>query len=142
MEEDKLRAYIAQTIKNYFAEKGIKQTEIAERLNMTQAAVCKYLAGVAPFGKRAAVKWSEALGFSVSFLIAGEGSLIPQHANISATALADASGATASYKTGDGVTCADSEYIKQLEKELATAKAVIERLETENGKLWELAKNR
>lgn len=61
-------------LKEYFLENGMKQCDIAKVLDITQAAVSAQLNG-RPFGINAAKKWSKAFGFSIDWLITGEGSM-------------------------------------------------------------------
>lgn len=140
---DKLerQLFIAETLKKYFKENGIKQTEIAKRLEISPAAVSSYLKGETAIGKYAALKWADAFGFHVGFLITGEGQLL-QPKGVTSQASADASGASATYQNEQATAGFDPEYIKALEIQLATANAKIEQLEKENTKLWDMFKNR
>lgn len=63
---------ISKKLKEYFIENGMKQNEIAEALDVTQAAVSNQLNG-RPFGVNAAKKWSKTFGFSINWLTTGEG---------------------------------------------------------------------
>ena len=67
-----LRVEIGQKIKEYFSEMGMSQQEVANVLNVQQAAVSNQLNG-RPFGKNAAAKWSKAFGFRMNWLLTGEG---------------------------------------------------------------------
>jgi len=67
---------IANRLRAYFKEKGIKQEEIAARLGVSQAYVNSLLTGKKAFGKKQAAKWSEAFGFSASWLVTGDGDMI------------------------------------------------------------------
>ena len=69
-----IRKEIGNTIKEYFAEIGLSQTDAAGRLGVQQAAVSNQLNGRA-FGKNSAAKWSKAFGFRVNWLLTGEGSM-------------------------------------------------------------------
>lgn len=64
--------YICKKIRDYFAENGMKQSEIAKALDITQAAVSNQLNG-RPFGINSAKKWSKLFGFSITWLTTGEG---------------------------------------------------------------------
>lgn len=66
--------YICDKLKDYFAENGMKQCDIANVLDVTQAAVSNQLNG-RPFGINAAKKWSKTFGFSINWLTTGEGSM-------------------------------------------------------------------
>jgi transcriptional regulator with XRE-family HTH domain len=64
--------YISNKLKDYFSENGMKQSEIAEALDITQSAVSNQLNG-RPFGINAAKKWSKLFGFNINWLTTGEG---------------------------------------------------------------------
>ena len=70
-------AYVGRRLKEYFESEGINQSEIAERLNISQAGVSARFTGVRAFGKNAAARWSEEFGFRPGFLITGEGLMFP-----------------------------------------------------------------
>ena len=63
---------VSMHLKEYFAENGMKQTDIAEVLDVTQSAVSNQLNG-RPFGVNSAKKWSKTFGFSINWLTTGEG---------------------------------------------------------------------
>ena len=63
---------IGRTIKEYFAEIGLSQMEVANRLGVQQAAVSNQLNGRA-FGKNSASRWNKEFGFRVNWLLTGEG---------------------------------------------------------------------
>lgn len=63
---------IGQKVKEYFAEVGLSQHDVAKKLGVQQAAVSNQLNG-RPFGKNSAAKWNRAFGFRVNWLITGEG---------------------------------------------------------------------
>ena len=67
-----LRREIGKTIKEYFTEIGLSQTEAANALGVQQAAVSNQLNG-RPFGKNSAAKWNKDFGFRVNWLLTGEG---------------------------------------------------------------------
>lgn len=67
-----IRKEIGNTIKEYFAEIGLSQTDAAGRLGVQQAAISNQLNGRA-FGKNSAAKWNKAFGFRVNWLLTGEG---------------------------------------------------------------------
>ena len=66
------RKIIGNKIKDYFAELGMSQNEVADVLGVQQAAVSNQLNG-RPFGKNSAAKWNNAFGFRVNWLLTGEG---------------------------------------------------------------------
>lgn len=74
-----IRKEIGNTIKEYFAEIGLSQTDVASRLGVQQAAVSNQLNGRA-FGKNSAAKWNKAFGFRVNWLLTGEGSMFDPQA--------------------------------------------------------------
>lgn len=65
---------VCKKLKDYFDENGMKQSEIAEALDVTQSAVSNQLKG-RPFGINAAKKWSKLFGFNINWLTTGEGSM-------------------------------------------------------------------
>lgn len=67
-----LRIEIGQKIKEYFSEMGMSQQEVANVLEVQQAAVSNQLNG-RPFGKNSAAKWNKAFGFRTNWLLTGEG---------------------------------------------------------------------
>lgn len=68
-------------MRSYFARKGIKNKDIAERLGISPAAASNMLAGRDPMGKQRAFALHDAYGFDVTFLLTGIGSLIPGEGN-------------------------------------------------------------
>ena len=68
------RKEIGKQIKDYFAELGMSQAEVANVLGVQQAAVSNQLNGRA-FGKNSASKWNKAFGFRTNWLITGEGAM-------------------------------------------------------------------
>lgn len=73
-----LKAEIGKKIKEYFSEMGMSQQEVANILDVQQAAVSNQLNGRS-FGKNAAAKWSKAFGFRTNWLITGEGPMFEVH---------------------------------------------------------------
>lgn len=67
-----IKKEIGRTIKEYFTEIGISQTEAANMLGVQQAAISNQLNGRA-FGKNSAAKWNKAFGFRINWLLTGEG---------------------------------------------------------------------
>ena len=67
-----LSIHICTKLKDYFIENGMKHSDIASVLDVTQAAVSNQLNG-RPFGINSAKKWSKAFGFSIDWLTSGEG---------------------------------------------------------------------
>ena len=66
---------IGEAIRSYLESRGLLQRDVEETLNITQGAVSAYYRGK-PFGKNAALKWSETFGFRVNWLLTGEGSML------------------------------------------------------------------
>lgn len=63
---------ICEKLKDYFIENGMKQSEIAYALDVTQAAISNQMNG-RPFGINSAKKWSKLFGFTIDWLSTGEG---------------------------------------------------------------------
>jgi hypothetical protein len=61
-------------LKEYFDENGMKQSEIAKELDVTQSAVCNQLSG-RPFGRSTANIWNEKFGFDIGWLMTGDGEM-------------------------------------------------------------------
>lgn len=66
---------ICAAVRGFLASKKITMTEAAEHLGQTKSAVSSQLKG-RPFSQLTARKWSEAFGFSASYLLTGEGPLV------------------------------------------------------------------
>lgn len=79
-----LRIEIGQKIKEYFSEMGMSQQEVANVLEVQQAAVSNQLNG-RPFGKNSAAKWNKAFGFRTNWLLTGEGPMFEKHMEMSHT---------------------------------------------------------
>lgn len=60
-----------------FRRRGINQMKAAEMLGIKPNGLSLYLTGKRAFGSNIARKWAEAFGFSATFLMTGEGSLVP-----------------------------------------------------------------
>lgn len=65
----------------YFRSMGVTQEQIAERMGVSQAYINALLCGKKSFGKKAAQKWSEIYGFSVGWLLTGEGEMMSRTVN-------------------------------------------------------------
>lgn len=63
---------VCEKLKEYFYENGMKQIDIANALGTTQTAVSNQLNG-RPFGTTTSLKWSNTFGFSIRWLLTGEG---------------------------------------------------------------------
>lgn len=60
-----------EELKKWFAGKGLKQTDIAERLKVSPTIVNNYLNGARTFGKNVALKWSREFGLNPLWLMSG-----------------------------------------------------------------------
>ena len=60
-----------EKLKKWFVGQGIKQTDIAEKLNVSPTIVNNYLNGQRRFGKNVALKWSNAFGLNPLWLMSG-----------------------------------------------------------------------
>ena len=63
-------------LKEYLSQQGVKQTEIAKRLDSTKQRVNNLLAGRSPFGFTEARKWEEVFNISALWLLTGEGEML------------------------------------------------------------------
>ena len=69
-------ADIGDKLKEYFDNKGITQSEIAERLGVSKAYVNALFTGKRAFGKKQAEAWVNLFGLSASWLLTGEGEML------------------------------------------------------------------
>lgn len=60
-----------EELKKWFAGRGLKQTDIAERLKVSPTIVNNYLNGARTFGKNVALKWSREFGLNPLWLMSG-----------------------------------------------------------------------
>lgn len=60
-----------------FRRRGINQLKAAEMLGIKPNGLSLYLTGKRAFGSNIARKWAETFGFSATFLMTGEGTLVP-----------------------------------------------------------------
>ena len=65
---------VCEKLKEYFYENGMKQVDIANALSSTQTVISNQLNG-RPFGTSTALKWSDTFGFSIRWLLTGEGAM-------------------------------------------------------------------
>lgn len=65
-------------LKKFFREKGITQEMISVKLGVDKALVNKLINGKKPFGKKTAKAWSDMFGISYSWLLTGEGEMLPK----------------------------------------------------------------
>lgn len=74
---DNKHVKVAREIKDYLVGKGITMTEVATRLGCSQQAISNQLSG-RKIGENVARKWADEFGFSLVYLMTGEGSLFPE----------------------------------------------------------------
>ena len=67
---------IGNKLKEYFDNKGITQSEIAEKLGGSKAYVNALFTGKRAFGKKQAEAWVNLFGLSASWLLTGEGEML------------------------------------------------------------------
>lgn len=67
---------IGTLLQEYFSQKGITQVQLAKELGVSKSYVNALFAGRQRFGKKQADIWSEKFGFSRSWLLTGEGSML------------------------------------------------------------------
>ena len=75
MNKDRLQSSqnkVCEKLKEYFSENGMRQQDIANALKTTQANVSNQLNG-RPFGANTALAWSNTFGFSIRWLLTGNG---------------------------------------------------------------------
>lgn len=73
---------VAKKLKGYFAERGMTQKQIADQLGIRQQNVGQLLLGKRPFGNITAIKWNKEFGFSIHWLLTGEGEMFETSENI------------------------------------------------------------
>ena len=64
-------------LKEYFENQGVTQDTLAQKLGVDKAHINKLLNGKKSFGKQTAKKWSDLFGLSYSWLLTGEGDMLP-----------------------------------------------------------------
>ena len=64
-----------EKLKKFFEDKGLNQTQIAEKLGVSVPYVNAVLNGTKTLGKKNAEKWANLFGLSKSFLLTGEGDI-------------------------------------------------------------------
>lgn len=67
---------VGSKLKEYFENKGITQSEIAEKLGVSKAYVNALFTGKRAFGKKQAEAWVNLFGLSASWLLTGEGDML------------------------------------------------------------------
>lgn len=68
---------ITDEVRAYFSGQQMTMAQVAERLGVTPPAVTNQLGG-RPFSAKMAHRYADEFGFSVEYLLTGEGSLFPQ----------------------------------------------------------------
>lgn len=76
--QDNTARQIGAALKEYFDNRGIAQSEVADMLGVSQAAVSARYSGKKPFGTNAAKKWSDCFGFSRTWLRHGNGPMFEE----------------------------------------------------------------
>lgn len=71
---------IARRVSAFLDDNCITRTQVAEKIGVTKQAVSHQLSGERVFSKRIADKYAEAFGLNASYLMTGEGSLLPSEA--------------------------------------------------------------
>lgn len=77
MQTKKNTEEIAREVRMEFDRRGISMKKAAEMLGVAVGGLSVYTNGRRPFGSNIAKKWEEVFGFSATFLMTGEGSLVP-----------------------------------------------------------------
>ena len=65
-------------LKKFFEEKGISQQKVADTLGVSLPYVNAVLNGTKTLGKKNAEKWANLFGLSKTYLLTGEGSVVPE----------------------------------------------------------------
>lgn len=76
---------IGAQLKTFFDKKGLTQQEIADILHIHQTNVSAMLLGKRNFGRNSALKWSEAFGLRVNWLITGDGPMFESETAVTQT---------------------------------------------------------
>lgn len=73
---------ISEELANFFKNKGLSQTDVANMLGTSPQYVCAIFSGRKSIGKKQAVKFEELFGLSASWLLTGKGNMLstPIHA--------------------------------------------------------------
>lgn len=132
--KSKLMSIQTEAMKRYFALHGIRNRDIAEAMGVTPSNVSNMLAGRDSMGRARAQQLHDIFGFSVHFLMTGEGDLLapdPQAPFIEA----QQNGGRHNTQT---VTVGQSDDVITLRAQLEAAKAQIAALKEENFRLWQM----
>ena len=73
---------ISEELTNFFKNKGLSQTDVANMLGTSPQYICAIFSGRKSIGKKQAVKFEELFGLSASWLLTGKGNMLntPVHA--------------------------------------------------------------
>lgn len=73
---------ISEELTNFFKNKGLSQTDVANMLGTSPQYICAIFSGRKSIGKKQAVKFEELFGLSASWLLTGKGDMLstPVHA--------------------------------------------------------------
>ena len=73
---------ISEELANFFKNKGLSQTDVANMLGTSPQYVCAIFSGRKSIGKKQAVRLEELFGLSASWLLTGKGNMLsaPIHA--------------------------------------------------------------
>ena len=74
-----------KSLKSHLKQLGYKQDELSKMLDVSQPYISALVSGKKPFGKETAEKWQQMFGFSSGWLLTGEGSMLVNTSNTSAT---------------------------------------------------------
>ncbi len=118
-------------MKRYFALNGIKNSDIAEAMGVSRSNVSNMLAGRDNIGRARAQQLHELFGFSVRFLLTGDGTLTDSDAQ----PLVQQNGGHHNEQT---VTVGQSEDVLTLRAQIEAQKAQIQALKEENFRLWQM----
>lgn len=80
---------VGSKLKEYFENKGITQSEIAEKLGVSKAYVNALFTGKRAFGKKQAEAWVNLFGLSASWLLTGEGDMLTGEQTIQSSTESD-----------------------------------------------------
>ena len=80
---------VGSKLKEYFENKGVTQSEIAEKLGVSKAYVNALFTGKRAFGKKQAEAWVNLFGLSASWLLTGEGDMLTGEQTIQSSTESD-----------------------------------------------------
>lgn len=127
----------SEALREFFHDNGITNRDLAERLGKHEATISNILSGKYGISKETAARLSDAYGFSIKFLMTGEGSLIPPGGvRINQTNNTNnGDGAGAIHLEGDALLRAENAQLReQLDRERAEKARLLGIIETLTGK--------